>query len=97
LLTRASIRYHWWTDDERERCRRRAIENDQGRFLSTGYLGPRWTAEDIALLGTLSDEEVARRMRRSVNAVRLKREELGIQNPAGNRRFRPIDAISLAN
>jgi hypothetical protein len=44
-----------------------------------------WTPEDIALLGTVPDVEVARRTGRTLEAVRQKREELGIRNPAGNR------------
>src|SRR5262249_5104340 len=39
----------------------------------------------IALLGTLPDEEVARRTERTVGAVRQKREELGIPNSDSNR------------
>ncbi len=54
----------------------------------------RWTPDDIALLGTLPDTEVARRTGRTVNAVRLKREELGIPNQAGNR-WRPEDITLL--
>jgi hypothetical protein len=41
----------------------------------------------MSLLGRLPDDEVARRTGRSWNAVRLKREELGIPNP--QRRPRP--------
>jgi hypothetical protein len=37
------------------------------------------------LLGTIPDEEVARRTGRTPNAARLMRERLGIPNPAGNR------------
>jgi hypothetical protein len=33
------------------------------------------------MLGTLLDEEVARRTGRTVNAVRLKRDRVGIANP----------------
>jgi hypothetical protein len=56
-----------------------------GRSLVPGYHGPRWTAEQLALLGTLPDAEVAGRTGRTPNAVRLMRERLGIPNPAGNR------------
>jgi hypothetical protein len=57
------------------------------KFL--GYHGPLWTPEDIALLGQVSDAVVARRTRRTLGAVRQKREELGIPNPAGGRRKLP--------
>src|SRR4051794_8732937 len=46
-----------------------AIEQDFGRFLPTGYHGPLWTAEDIALLGTAPDEAIARRTGRTPEAV----------------------------
>ena len=53
--------------------------------LVLGYHGPLWAPEDMSLLGTMPDEEVARRTGRTAGAVRQKREELGIPNPAGNR------------
>jgi hypothetical protein len=74
-----------WTEAEREARRLRAVAMDLGRNLATGYHGPRWTPAGIALLGTAPDEEVARRTGRTVGAVRQKREELGVPNPAGNR------------
>src|SRR5262245_47061425 len=42
-----------------ERCRRRAPEENLGRRLQPGYHGPRWTDDQLPLLGTLPDEEVA--------------------------------------
>jgi hypothetical protein len=68
-----------------ERRRRTAIDKGLGRNLVPGFQGPRWTAEQLALLGTLPDAEVARRTGRTPNAVRQMRERLGIPNPAGNR------------
>jgi hypothetical protein len=76
-----------------ERRRRTALEKNLAQYLVTGYHGPRWTADDIALLGLLPDEEVAARTGRTAGAVRQKREELGIANPAGNR-WRP-EGIAL--
>jgi len=61
-----------------ERRRRTARELDLGRYLWKGYHGPRWTWQELALLGRASDEEVARRIGRTPNAVRQKRELLGI-------------------
>jgi hypothetical protein len=46
---------------------------------------PRWSDADRALLGTLPDDEVARRTDRSWNAVRQRRERLGIPNPCAGR------------
>ena len=64
-----------------ERRRRTAHELDLGRYLPTGYQGPRWTKAEVALLGRLPDEELARRTGRSVNAVRQKREASSRHRP----------------
>jgi hypothetical protein len=48
--------------------------------------GPRWTREELALLGTASDEEIARRFGRTKAAVARKRSEMGIPNPFDRRR-----------
>jgi hypothetical protein len=71
-----------WTDEERERRRRVNAERRLAANLITGYHGPLWAAEETALLGQVPDAEVAGR---TVGAVRQKREEFGIPNPAGNR------------
>jgi hypothetical protein len=71
-----------------EECARRNRTNrelDLKRHLHLGYHGPRWTPAELALLGTLRDEEVAARTGKTPGAVRQKREELGIPNPAANR------------
>jgi hypothetical protein len=47
---------------------------------------PRWPDADLALLGTLPVDEVARRTGRSRNAVRQRRERLGLPNPAAGTR-----------
>ena len=59
-----------WTDEEREQRRQRNRAMGLAKKLIPGYRGPRWTQEDIALLGQLPDQEAARRAGRSVNAVR---------------------------
>src|SRR5262249_5647078 len=74
-----------WTAAERERCRQASAEMGLAANLILGYHGPPWIPADIALLGTVPDKEIARRAGRTVGAVRQKREELGIPNPAGNR------------
>ena len=89
-----AVKAREWTEEEREQRRLLNAEKGLADNLILGYHGPLWTPEDIALLGTLPDEEVARRTGRTVNAVRLKREELGIPNPAGNR-WRPEDITLL--
>ena len=45
----------------------------------------RWTEDELALLGTMVDAQVARQTGRTTGAVRQKREELGIPNPASKR------------
>ena len=80
-----AIRARDWTEEERHQRRRVNAEKGLAQNLVTGYHGPLWTPEDIALLGTVPDENVARQTSRTVEAVRQKREELGIPNPAGNR------------
>jgi hypothetical protein len=50
----------------------------------------RWNAEEIALLGTLPDREVARRTGRTLGAVFQQRIKLGIANRFdGRKRKRP--------
>ncbi len=70
-----------WTPEARERKRRINREQNLGRNLQLGYHGRRWTDEEAALLGKLPDDEVAGHTGRKVDAVRRKREALGIPNP----------------
>lgn len=80
-----AIKAREWTEEERDQRRQVNAEKGLAANLVLGYHGPLWTAEDVALLGTLPDEDVARQTGRTAGAVRQKREELGIPNPAGNR------------
>jgi hypothetical protein len=64
------------TPEQVERRRRTARELSLGRYLRPGYHGPWWTKAEVALLGRVPDEEVARRTGRSTDAVRQKREAL---------------------
>jgi hypothetical protein len=54
-----AIKAKEWTPAERQAKRDRAKRFDLGRHLWHCYPGPRWTAEQLALLGTLLDAEVA--------------------------------------
>jgi hypothetical protein len=74
-----------WTPQEPERRRRANIRLGLADNFVLGYHGPRWAAWEIALLGTVSDREVARRTGRSVDGVRRKRMKLGIANPHDGR------------
>ena len=81
-----AIRARDWTEEERQLRRRVNAEKGLARNLVTGYHGPLWTPEDIALLGTLPDEEVARRTGRTPNGVRIMRTRLGIPTFTDRRR-----------
>jgi hypothetical protein len=80
----AKIRGKPLSPEQVERRRRTAHELNLGRFLDPAH-GEGWTAEELALLGTVADAEVARRIGRTYEAVRQKREELRIPNPEGGR------------
>jgi hypothetical protein len=71
-----------------EQRRRAALENNLVKYIIPGYHGPWWSRDELALLGKLPDEEVARRVGRTPNAVRQKREKLGIPNPTARPRGR---------
>jgi hypothetical protein len=47
-----------------------------------------WKQEELALLGTLPDDEVAARIGRTTNAVRVKRTKLRIPTARDGRRAR---------
>jgi hypothetical protein len=66
------------TRKERAERRQRALRLNLGRFLPTGYHGPRWTKAQVALLGKEPDDVVAAKTGRSVEAVRIKRTRLDI-------------------
>jgi len=64
---------HDFTAAERETRRRNARRLNLAQHLKQGYHGPRWTAEQLAFLGTLLDAKVANRFGRTTNAVRIMR------------------------
>jgi hypothetical protein len=69
-----------------ERRRRTALLLGLARHLKTGYHGPWWNKAEVALLGKVPDEEVARRTGRTPRAVRQKREMLGRARPPASGR-----------
>jgi hypothetical protein len=75
-----------WSDEECDERSRRAIELNLGRTLVTGYHGPLWTEEQVRLLGTMTDEDLAVKIGRSPNAVRLRRTRFGIPTFRGRRK-----------
>ncbi len=60
--------------------RRNAIQNNQAQYLRGTQKGG-WTAGQLAVLGRYPDDRVAVITGRTENAVRIKRERLGIPNP----------------
>jgi hypothetical protein len=76
------------TDEECEERRRQAIPLNLGRFLWHGYHGPLWTKAQLRLLGKEPDEVVARKIGRTVVAVRVMRLRLGIPTVQDRRRKR---------
>jgi hypothetical protein len=82
----AAMRARGLTRKERAERRRRALRLNLGRFLPTGYHGPRWTQEQVALLGKEPDDVVAAKTGRSVEAIRIKRTQLGIPTARDRRR-----------
>jgi len=77
-----AMRERDWSDEECDGRSRAAVRLNLKRFLHTGYHGPRWTQEQLQLLGKEPDAVVAGKVGRSVNAVRVMRGRLGIPNPA---------------
>jgi hypothetical protein len=77
----AAVRERGLTPDQIERRRVCSRALDLARYLRPGYHGPRWTRQQLALLATLPDEEVARRTGRTPNAVRVMRRRLRIPKP----------------
>jgi hypothetical protein len=69
-------------DAEREEYRQRSKALDLQRHRREGYYWTRaWKPEELLLLGRRSDARVAKKTGRSLEAVRQKRQELGIPNP----------------
>jgi hypothetical protein len=83
-----------WSQEEREQRRRNAVEKNLAQHLITGYHGPRWTKQQLAMLGTMPDAEVAAKTGRTPSAVRIMRTRLGIANPFDGCRQRK--AVSFA-
>jgi len=67
-----------FSSKEREQRRQRAIRLKLVRYLKPGFHGRWWTKKEMALLGKLPDEEVAARIGRPANGVRIMRNRLGI-------------------
>ena len=53
-------------------------------------LYPAWTAEELALLGTMPDEDLAKQLGRTVEAVRVQRTRRDIPTARDRRRKRGL-------
>ena len=87
---------HWWGVSGGIVCRWRkvlGVGRWQGQEATMGQnpgalILPRWTDGELALLGIMSDEEVAAAIGKPVNAVQVKRSRLGIPKTHDRRRRR---------
>src|SRR5262249_31159442 len=71
-----------------DRRREAAYELNIAARLTHGYHGEWWSEEELALLGTMPDEEVAARIGRTVEAVRIKRNRSQLPKVDDRRRRR---------
>jgi hypothetical protein len=69
-----------------EHARQRNRERGLWKNLRPGYQGEWWTAEQLALLGTAPDVEIAQRIGRTARAVRIMRCRRGIATALDRRR-----------
>ena len=68
-----------------ERARRLNLAQNLRRHRADN---PAWSPVDLALLGTMPDDELATLTGKTHNAVRIKRERAGIPNSTDRRRNR---------
>jgi hypothetical protein len=80
----AAMQAREFTERERRASRWRARKLNLRQYLETARRKSAWPEEHLALLGTMPDDELARRLGKSENAVRLQRERQGIPNRSGH-------------
>ena len=80
------MKAHRFTKAERAQRRANAIRLNLGRNLILGYHGRWWTKRELAMMGKRPDAEVARRIGKSIMAVKVKRIKLGIATAMDRRR-----------
>jgi len=74
-------------ENSRAAKRKNAIELDLGRPLVTGYHGPQWTGEDLQLLGTRPDADVARLVKEKAGTPAAKQGQKVLDNILGGFRI----------
>jgi hypothetical protein len=87
-LGATAMRERGLTDEECDERSRQSIRLNLAQYLPTGYHGPRWTPEQLQLLGTAPDAVVAAKVGRTVEAVRCKRTLRGIPTARDGRKCR---------
>ena len=83
----AAMHEHEFTAEERAVKRKTARRLNLAQHLHRHRAeNPAWSSVDLALLGTMPDDELALLTGKTHNAVRLRREKLGIPNSTDRRR-----------
>jgi len=85
----AALKRKRWTRAELKNKRESAIRLNLIQFakqspIQGGHAA--WTKQELVLLGTISDAEIAAKIGRTENAVRVKRTKLGIPSAVDRRR-----------
>jgi hypothetical protein len=76
-----------WSAEECDMRRQRALDLNYGDRLPHGYnLAPWWSDEELALVGTAPDEEIAAMIGPTIEAVRIMRTRRGIVSARDGRR-----------
>jgi hypothetical protein len=83
-----AIKAKEWTEEEQKAKREAAKTLNLARHLRPRYRGDEWTEAEIKLLGKLPDAEVAARIGRTVEAVRVKRTRAGLPTAKDQRQRR---------
>jgi hypothetical protein len=74
-----AMRAREWSPAEIEAKRAIAIKLNLGQYWELRSKEGDWTKEELAMLGTMPDEEIAKRIGRTTNAVRVQRTKRRIQ------------------
>jgi hypothetical protein len=82
----AAMREREWTEEEGDARSATAIRFNLGQYLRRYKRPDSWSVKQLALLGTVPDANLARRLGRTADAVRLKRTRLGIPSALDRRR-----------